>query len=436
MTFEDEFASALRDAADVRPIHRADELAVGAALRGRRKRLRRNAVAGAVAVVVVAGGAGAIAALPGTRSATDLATPATPSPSPSLTATPSATATTPAAPVGDAEVLSLFKSLLPAGWQLSNPQSHGTEPGPKELMGSTFAGFTVDDGQGKGSVMLTLRREPTPVDMNADWAGCPDPTYEPNTVCTHTTQPDGSGLTVLQRYLHPDKSGGLKQWYAMLRHPDGTLVELNEWNSPDQADYQLTRQEPPLTPAQLTAVVTDRRWAPVLAAIAVPGGTGGGVHQPKMAFTAPALDRILVTAATLLPEGLKRADTGGDDTFGAAHFTVDDGHGKSLIEVTVQDWSDFRPGQSPGADISTEFTDADTLPDGTKVLSYSESDFGGHKGIVRNGVDILRPDKLRVLVHSFNAESPAGQPTRKDPALTLSQLKALATSPSWRGPAK
>ena len=115
---------------------------------------------------------------------------------------------------------------------------------------------------------------------------------------------------------------------------------------------------------------------------------------------------------------------------------MDDGHGKSLFEVTVQDWSVFQAGKSSGADIADSFKDAKVLPDGSRVLSYSEDDWSNHPGITRNGVDLLRPNHLRVLVHSFNAASPMLAPTRSAPALTLKQLEAIADSPSWQGLAK
>ncbi|MGE7439861.1 hypothetical protein [Kitasatospora sp. NPDC001175] len=434
MPFEDEFASALREVADVSLVRGVDELAVDAARRGRRKKLRRNVIGGAVMVAVVASGAAAVASLPGGRGTTDPAAPA--SASVSGSPAPTAAASTPAAPVGADQMLSLLKSAIPSGWQESNPDSRSTEPDPK-LNGrrAPYAGLTLEDGQGQGSITVNLRRDPTPVDMNADWAKCPDPTYEPYTVCSHTARPDGSYLTVLQRWTHPDKARGFKQWFATLRRPDGAVVDVTEYNMPGQTVYQLTRTDPPLTADQLAAIATDHRWDQVLNALpaaAAPAKT----DMPPPNFTSPKVDQILATAAQLLPNGLKESDTGGSGAIGDAHFTVDDGQGKSLIEVIVQDWSGFQPSKFSGADVSTEFKNATTLSDGTKVLSYTEDDFAGHKGIVRNGVDILRPDHLRVLVHSFNSAAPAGQPTRDAPALTLDQLQALATSPAWHGPAK
>ncbi|MDH6132374.1 hypothetical protein P3T37_001759 [Kitasatospora sp. MAA4] len=429
--FENAFALALRTAADVSPARGTEALALGAARRGQRRKRRRNALAGAGALVVLVAGAGALTGWADPGGATRVTSPATTSSPPPAATTP--TATLPAAPISDAQLLTLFKAQLPATWSLSEATSHGTEPDPQHTAVGTLASATVDDGHGKSYVQIDFQRLSTPVNMNADWTQCPDRTDEPFTVCSRTTRPDGSTLLVLQRYDRPDRRDGIKRWSAQLLRPDGTGLTLVESNTPTNSSYQVTRADPPLTADRLAAIATDPSWNQVMAAMPAPyvppSGLYTGSDPMRQNFNWPPTDKILATAAPLLPAGLTEADTAGStDT---AHFTVDDGHGKSLVEVTVQDWSIFKAGVSSGADIPVNFQGATVLPDGTQVLRTSEKDYGGEPGLVRNTVDILRTDHLRILVQAFNATSQALAPTRALPTLTLDQLQALATSASW-----
>lgn len=48
-------------------------------------------------------------------------------------------------------------------------------------------------------------------------------------------------------------------------------------------------------------------------------------------------------------------------------------------------------------------------------------------------VDVFSPDRIRVVVTVANGTSAkSGPKTRSTPALTLDQLRVLATDPSWR----
>nr|WP_228924442.1 hypothetical protein [Streptomyces sp. DH7] len=43
----------------------------------------------------------------------------------------------------------------------------------------------------------------------------------------------------------------------------------------------------------------------------------------------------------------------------------------------------------------------------------------------------MRPDGMRVVVSAFNSGAQSTPATRPEPALTMDQLVALATSPRW-----
>ncbi|GAA1232914.1 hypothetical protein GCM10009665_23980 [Kitasatospora nipponensis] len=444
MPFEDDFARVLQETADVTPPAGAAALAAGAAQRGRRRR-RRNVLAGAAAFALVLGGGATVAARWGPQHVSDRvaandSTPALPTPSPAASspgaaASPSATpdaAPSSAPPVSGDSLLALLTGHL-AGWQTSNPMSRGTETATG-YGGGPYAQFTVTDGEGEGSVAVDIGRQPLPLAVDADWMNCPDPTYQPYTKCSRRQQPDGSYLLVRQGFLNPDNAHGYQQWSAELFRPDGLTVTVVEYNMPGPTTYTLSRSEPPLSPEQMTAIATDPAWLAAARAVPAPPALPAGGNPMGLGFRQASIQSLLATAAPLLPNGLTEADQGGTD--GTAHFTVDDGHGKSLFEVTVQDWSIFKEGTSSGADITDSFKDATVLPDGSRVMTYSESDWANHPGIVRNGVDLLRPDHLRVLVHSFNGPSPMLTKTRTKPVLTLEQLQAIADSPTWEGIAK
>ena len=57
---------------------------------------------------------------------------------------------------------------------------------------------------------------------------------------------------------------------ADFRAASGAVVELSEWNSPQEKDAPITRPEPPLDAGQITAIVTSGHWQQVIAALSQP----------------------------------------------------------------------------------------------------------------------------------------------------------------------
>ncbi|MFE3880524.1 hypothetical protein ACFXPX_39820, partial [Kitasatospora sp. NPDC059146] len=129
---------------------------------------------------------------------------------------------------------------------------------------------------------------------------------------------------------------------------------------------------------------------------------------------------ILTTVAGLLPSGLTETEPGGDGP-GYANFVLNDGKGKSMVQLNVQDWSGDRG--------DSLFGDASTLPDGTKVVVRKGSD---KPGVGMWTVDTLHPDGLRVVISSFNSGTQTSPATRKTPVLTDDQMQTIAAAPVWK----
>ncbi|WP_405190711.1 hypothetical protein OG473_22325 [Streptomyces anulatus] len=139
---------------------------------------------------------------------------------------------------------------------------------------------------------------------------------------------------------------------------------------------------------------------------------------------APVLDYTLLmpTFRALLPDGLsvgEETDTGGE----FASVVVDDGEGRSLVQINVQ--ADMR-------DVADDlYGEATTLPDGTLLATSKEPGEKGGAGVVQWTADTMRPDGMRVVVSAFNSGAQSTPATRPEPALTMDQLVALATGPQW-----
>lgn len=89
------------------------------------------------------------------------------------------------------------------------------------------------------------------------------------------------------------------------------------------------------------------------------------------------------------------------------------------------------------ADVEDELFGPDrnpeTLPDGTRVVVRKGVGDDDGRGLVMRTADAIWPDGLRVVVSAFNSASQITGPTRENPALTLDQLKAIATDSKWQG---
>ncbi|MDX3516672.1 hypothetical protein [Streptomyces scabiei] len=323
--------------------------------------------------------------------------------------------------VSGAQLVERLKALLPAG-KLGGESARGTgaEAGP-------YARVVYDDGKGPAAVELALGRVDPDSEQARQLTACPAEAALRYDSCTETTRPDGSRLTLFQGYEYPDRRADTKHWYAQLVHPDGYEVSVVEWNAEAEKDAPVTRAEPPLPLSSLRAIVTEPQWREVVGAIPKDAGRkpSSTERPPTGAVDAPTVDGLAIrkTLLGLLPEGVDTVEEGNQES-DFAYVVLDDGKGKSLVQINVQ------PGMADVAD-SLFGADAETLPGGTRIATRQQPGEKGGEGVVMWTVDTLRADGLRVVISAFNSGAQHTAATRETPALTLAQLKEIATSGTW-----
>lgn len=346
--------------------------------------------------------------------------------------------------VGAKELIATLTSLLPKG-EVSAGYGHGTD----DERANPNAGVTFDDGKGAAAIRIAFTRLGEEERQVAeDMTTCPDKALVAYDTCEVDKLSDGSRLMVFKGYdVHGSQKGGTKYWQAVLATPEGHVIDAGENNSTAEKGAPVTRPQPPLTAAQLKAIVTSDKWDPVFDAPekrqpknsdssgsddpaksdagkvdpGKGGDTGKGDSEGNEAPASPEQQAIRSTLIGLLPQGVKVTAQGGDGEF--AYVVVDDGKGASMVQINVQPNMDDVRGEL--------FNGAEELPDGT-VFSWRES--GGDKGVdgaVMWTADTLRPDGLRVVVSAFNSGTQHDAPSRETPALSKEQLKSLAASAKW-----
>ncbi|MCQ9185628.1 hypothetical protein KMT30_42700 [Streptomyces sp. IBSBF 2953] len=410
--FEEQLTAALHDAGGAFHSPGGALVAAGQA-RGRRLRLRRRAA--------VAGGAAGLA-LVGVSGA--LLTPWEGTP----TAKPSSLAAggnaRPKAYSAD-DVVGALRKLLPPG-KFTTADARGTDGDLPPLAAGAF-----DDGKGAGSLSVGLDRvhsDSREVNPSAAVMPCPKQDEQsPFDSCITELLPDGSAITVYQGYEYPDRREDTKEWGADLVTPAGHHVSVIEWNAAAEKGKPVSRPEPPLSVARLKTLAAASEWRRIIDAVPeekkqtpTPGSSGASARRPGEMAGGVILRKLTL----LLPKNLKRVAHGGQET-GYAYFVVDDGKGGSLVQVNVQ------PGMSdPAGELYG--SDAETLPDGTRVATRQGPGEKSGEGVVMWTVDTLRKDGLRVVISAFNGSAQDRKATRAEPALTIGQLREIALSPRWR----
>lgn len=417
MSFEDELGEALRQAGDgFTPDRQA--LVDGGERRGRRLVVRRRAavIGGSALGLALIGTAGAFAGglLGGSGGAgtADVAAPPAP---PALSSTPPAKGAPESGGTGavsDEQMIALLKQLLPEG-RLTEATGHGTGSGPRGIPG---ASAVYDDGKGKAALGVALNRVDPKGASTAELITCPDKNKFEYDGCTSETLADGSKVMVFQGYEYPDRRVPTKSWRATLVTPQGYQVDVQEWNAAAEKGEPVSRTDPPLDAARLKALALSPLWHPALEDLppAHPESPRSGPRPGGSA--APVLDALV--AGYGIPVVAK-----GDEGAGA-YVVLDDGKGKSMVTVEVQS------GGKPGL-LDSLFTDATVMPDGTKVAVRQVPGEKGGKDVVWWTADTLRPNGTRVIVSAFNSRNQQSDATRKEPALTMAQLKEMATSDTW-----
>ncbi|MGX1477146.1 UNVERIFIED_CONTAM: hypothetical protein RKD50_005954 [Streptomyces canus] len=401
--FEERLAAALHETGGGFDTDRT-ALAARGAVRGRRKRfVRRAAVAGSTASVVLACVGGVLVLRPGgtaTEAVPSSATsPAKPKPRVTVTHTT------------DEQMIETLKNLLPKG-DFSEERGQGTQPTHKLKVPAPSAGLVFDDGAGAAAIGVTVGRVQPGGTTARQAAQCPDRVYIPYDACTTSRLADGSVVTVLQGYEYPDRRVDTKLWTAELVTPTGQHITVSEWNAAAEKDKPVTRTDPPLDPAQLTRLAAAKEWRAVANALPEP------LPEPEL----PGSDLHARTdLLALLPKGLKVTDKSSDEG-DFAYAVVDDGKGRSLVQVNVQ---------PDMLDVAGDLFDSssETLPDGTRVaVKQGPGDRGDQ---VMWTVDTMRADGRRVVISAFNAGTQNEPATRETPALTIAQMREMALDARW-----
>ncbi|MGW2435107.1 hypothetical protein ACWCY1_00020 [Streptomyces goshikiensis] len=419
MPFEDELGNALRRAGDGFTTD-GHALVEAGERRGRRLVARRRAavVGGSVLTLAVVATGGAYtgglfggAGGSGGPGRVDVAAP------PELSAGPTKaparggpSSRTGSGAVSGAQLVSVLKELLPGG-KVTDTEASGTGA----PQGPSVRGV-YDDGEGAAQIGVTLTRTDPDGRSTAGALECPDANTTDYEDCATETLADGSKVMVFQGYEYPDRREPTKLWRATLVTRQGFQVEVMEWNAPAEKGAKVSRPAPPLGPAQLKAFAASPLWHPALGDL--PAAPAEGPAPDPVGADARAVLESLVPKS-----GITVASKGGGGDY--AYLVLDDGKGASLVQVNVQ--------EQMGAALGGHMSGATTLPDGTKVLETKQPGEKGGKGVLWWSADTLRPDGRRVVVSAFNTGNQSKPATRKEPVLTMEQLRTIALDPKWFG---
>ncbi|MFF8834359.1 hypothetical protein [Streptomyces sp. NPDC015130] len=419
--FEKELGAVLRSTGEGFSTEGRRELVTGGLARGRRRLVRRRlAVTGgalALAAVGIGGVYGGSLIGGGKSTAAGVAAAPTVRPGDKVGSPDAANQGMGQIPVRD--IAAVIEANTPDGeWQFDNLGGKG-----QSALG------VYDDGAGKASVSVGLYRSAGGEgEAGAGQVTCPSEVHVSFDSCTSKTLAGGDRLMVIQGYEYPDRREDTKNWRAVLLTKDGFLVDASEHNAAAQKGSAVTRENPPFTPAQLKALVTSDDWRPLLAQLPKPEKLKA---DPGAALPSgePSGAEIQSTLRSLLPKGLRVTDKDGNYGYGFA--VVDDGQGKSLVEINVQPKMGDVAHQLYGSGNVT------ILPDGRRVKVTQQAAEKGGSGTVMWTVDTMTADGFRVVVSTLNAGGYRKAATRAEPALTVEQLKTIALSPKWlKEPAK
>ncbi|WP_043679724.1 hypothetical protein [Streptomyces xylophagus] len=402
--FEERLTAGLRHAGDAFETDRAALVTAGA-LKGRRRLLRRRnaAVMGGAAGIALVGIGGALLLPSGDPAKAQGSAAAS---------TRASAAPTPVS--GDALIRTLER-LLGDG-KFTNAEALGTDAGV-----SPYVQLVYDDGKGASAIGVGLGRIQPGSDEARQVTTCPAKAFTPYDACGRSRLADGSVVMVLQGYEYPDRRVDTKWWSAELVTPQGQHVSISEWNAAAEKDAPITRPQPPLSADRLRKLAAATAWREAIDAMPADSNPP---TTPSSSSTAAPLS-VTSMLRSLLPKGLTVSEAGDTDDAEFGYLVVDDGKGKSLVQINVQpDMSDVED-QLFGSD-------AEVLSDGTKVATHQGPGEKGGAGVVMWTVDTIRTDGRRVVISAFNSGAQDTASTRKTPALTMKQLREIALSPQWR----
>lgn len=309
-------------------------------------------------------------------------------------------------------------ALLPEGQLSEEPVSGVGATDDRKSPHPSAASVVYDDGHGKAALSVALSRQ-SPGRPDEGELSCPDSHLTTLEACTATKLKDGSRLVLFKGWEYPDRREETKRWYADLLTPEGYRISVSEWNAPAEKGAPVSRSTPPLSLDLMKELVRAEEWRPIIASLPEPEMQAPEQPAPRGLSGAVIVDRLTAQ----LPDGLTVKASGKQETE-YAYLVVDDGRGESFVQINVQpDMSDVE-GALFGA--GTE-----VLPDGTKVVTHEGPGEKGGAGVKMRQADTMRPDGFRVVISAFNTANQNEAATRAEPALTLAQLRKIATSKVW-----
>ncbi|MET8219281.1 hypothetical protein ACFYRD_29935 [Streptomyces hirsutus] len=406
--FEERLSAALHETGNVFEADRS-ALTDGGRTRGRRMRVRRRAaVLGGAAGIALVGVGGALLLPGGSGGGQDGRTSAA-----SGAEVAAGTQGTPA-PVSGEELIRTLKGLLPEG-EFSGERGRGTD----SVLGP-FAQVVYDDGEGPAAVGVGLSRIEPGSSQAREATRCPDKVFTPHDSCATSTLADGSRLMLFKGHEYPDRRVDTRWWNAVLVTPQGQQISVSEWNSAAEKDEPVSRPAPPLSAAQLKEIATAPQWR--AAVDAIPERTG----KPSAAPSAPPPradgPTVRETLAELVPDRVEVVSKGGQEEK-YAYLVVDDGKGKSFVQINVQHGM---------LDVAHQlYGSAETLEDGTLVATHQGPGEKSAAGVVMWTVDTMRVEGMRVVISAFNTGAQHEDATRDTPALSMKELRAIALNPRW-----
>lgn len=305
----------------------------------------------------------------------------------------------------------LLESLLPQG-----KVSDQTPREPNENSGPLSAELIFEKQDRKAKLTVTLSRSAVPVP--AQFSQCPDTAYHPFSRCKQHVLPGGGRLIQDQSPRSQDQPAGAMVLTALRTDPNGGQILVTEANAPGAVATGI--ESLPLTLAQLSAIATSSAWSSIVSTIpSPPTGAPLAVRIPRM--SGQQISRILTDT---LPTRLHVSQASGSEGFG--HVVVNDGRGKSLVAVNVQQWRPDAPA------MKQLFEKSETLPDGTRVATRQGPASGdGHSAIAWT-VDTFRRNGLRVVISAVNAPAYHLPASREQPAIPIKELKEIALVAAWQ----
>ncbi|RPK70664.1 MULTISPECIES: hypothetical protein [Streptomyces] len=306
----------------------------------------------------------------------------------------------------------LLEAALPSG-TVSEQRGQGTEKSPAS---PPSAALSFEKDGRRSEVDVTLYRWAAPIPQFT--LRCPDTAYSPYSQCTESKLSGGAVLVLDQSPENNSDPSGAVVFTARLTYKDGKQVVVRQSGVRPAGAAASVGAPSPLTRKHLSTIAASDGWKAVLSRMPEPPA------EPRTSADAMTGTQMAATIASLAPSNLHVSEQGSSDGFG--HAVVNDGHGKSLVGVNVQQWDRDDPR------MREVFGTAETLADGTRVrVDKSPSPYGGSGAVVWT-VDTFHTDGFRVVVQALNARAFKLPASRDKPALGIPQLRDMALSGAWR----